>query len=65
MTSPTEHLFRNFSWSAWRKAHALRRSLLFLLIAFLAMRFGTFIPLPGVDSAAWAASFEYVRNLFY
>ena len=65
MSSPTEHLFRNFSWSVWRKAPALRRSLLLLLLALLAYRLGTFIPLPGVDSVAWAASFEHLRDFFF
>ncbi len=56
MASPIEQLVSNFHWSAWRKARTLKRSLWFLFFAFLAMRLGTFIPLPGVDSGAWAAS---------
>ena len=56
MSSPIEQLVSHFNWAAWRKAKALRRSLLFLLVAFIAMRFGTFIPLPGIDGSAWAAT---------
>ena len=56
MASPIEQLVSHFNWAAWRKACALRRGLLFLLIAFIAMRFGTHIPLPGIDSSAWAAT---------
>ena len=65
MSSATEHLFRNFSLSAWRKAGALRKSLLFLIVALITYRLGTFIPLPGVDGVAWAASFEHLRNIFF
>lgn len=65
MPSPSEHFFGNFSWSAWRKAHALRRSLCFLLIAFIVMRLGTFIPLPGVNGEAWAAAFTHLSGIFH
>ena len=65
MPSPSEHFFANFSRSAWRKAHALRRGLWFLLFAFIAMRFGTFIPLPGVDGSAWTAYFDHFGKIFY
>ena len=65
MPSPIEQLFGNFNRSAWGKAHALKRGLLFLLIAFIAMRLGTFIPLPGVDSAAWAEQFTHLRGVFF
>ena len=64
MASPSEHFFAHFSWSAWRRAHGLRRGLLFLLVAFIAIRFGTFIPLPGVDGSAWAAYFEHFGQFF-
>lgn len=57
MSSPIEQLFANFSGSAWRNAHALKRSLWFLVIAFIVMRAGTFVPLPGVDGNAWAEAF--------
>ncbi len=63
MPSPIEQFFASFSGASWRKAHALRRGLLFLLLAFIAMRLGTFIPLPGVDSAAWASYFGSFSNL--
>ena len=56
MSSPIEQLVSNFNWAAWRKAHTLKGALLFLLIAFIAMRFGTHIPLPGIDRSAWQAS---------
>ena len=66
MASPIEQLVSNLNWSVWRKAPALRKSLWFLLLAFLAMRLGNFIPLPGVDSSAWAASpFSQFGDLFY
>ncbi|MFT5509296.1 MAG: preprotein translocase subunit SecY [Hyphomicrobiaceae bacterium] len=65
MPSPIEQLFGNHSWTAWRNAHALRKALWFLLFAFIAMRLGTFIPLPGVDSSAWAESFSHLRGIFF
>lgn len=65
MRSPIEHLFGNLSHTAWGKAHALRRSLWFLLFAFIVMRLGTFIPLPGVNGPAWAESFAHFRGIFY
>ena len=63
--SPIENLFGNVSWAAWGKAHALRRSLWFLLLAFIVMRLGTFIPLPGVDRVAWADAFDHWRGIFF
>jgi len=63
MASAVEQVFRNFSWAAWRRAHGLHRSLWFLLFALLAVRLGTFIPLPGVDGRAWAEAFEPFRGL--
>jgi preprotein translocase subunit SecY len=65
MQSPIMDLFGNSGWAAWRKAHALRRGLLFLLLAFIVMRLGTFIPLPGVDSTAWAETFAHFRGIFF
>lgn len=65
MGSPILQLFGRSGWSAWGKAHTLRRSLWFLLIAFIVMRLGTFIPLPGVDRIAWAESFAHLRGVFY
>ena len=65
MRSPIVHLFGDFGWTAWGKAHALRRSLWFLLFAFIVMRLGTFIPLPGVDSRAWAEAFAHLSGIFY
>lgn len=65
MASPVEHLFSNFTWSAWRKAHALRRALVFLLVAFIAMRLGTFVPLPGVNSQAWSEAYSGFGGIFF
>lgn len=59
MTSPSEHLYRGFSLAALAKAPKLRSGLLFLFLAFIAMRAGSFVPLPGVNTAAWA---EFWQN---
>ena len=65
MTSPAEHLISKFSFSAFRRAKQLNKGLLFLLFAFAAMRLGSHIPLPGVDTTAWASSpFAHLFVLF-
>ncbi len=54
MTSPSEHLYTGFTWAGFRRAKKLRSALLFLVLAFVAIRLGSFIPLPGVNTSAWA-----------
>ncbi len=66
MASPIEQLVSNFSISQLWRNKTLKRSLGFLLLAFVAMRLGSFIPLPGVNSEAWASSpFAHLGSLFY
>jgi preprotein translocase subunit SecY len=58
MVSAAEQLASNMNFGAFSKAEELKKRLWFTLIALLVYRLGTFIPLPGVNPAAFAASFK-------
>ncbi len=58
MVSAAEQLASNMNFGAFAKAEELKKRLWFTLIALLVYRLGTFIPLPGVNPAAFAASFK-------
>ena len=58
MVSAAEQLAANMNFGAFAKAEELKKRLWFTLIALLVYRLGTFIPLPGVNPAAFAASFK-------
>ncbi len=66
MKSPIEHIVCGFNWSALGRAKRLKSGLFFLLLAFVAIRLGAHIPLPGVDTASGASSpFAHMGSLFY
>lgn len=50
MASAAEQLAANFSFKAFSKAENLKKRLWFTLFALLVYRFGTFLPLPGIDA---------------
>lgn len=54
MTSAAEHLTANFDSQFFKRARDLRKRLLFTLFALIVYRFGTYIPLPGVDISVMA-----------
>jgi preprotein translocase subunit SecY len=58
MVSAAEQLASNINFSAFSRAEELKSRILFTLGALLVYRLGTFIPLPGVDSAAFANAFK-------
>ncbi len=58
MASAAEQLAANINFGAFAKAEDLKKRIWFTLGALLIYRFGTFIPLPGVDSAAFAETFQ-------
>ncbi|MEL6297096.1 MAG: preprotein translocase subunit SecY [Pseudomonadota bacterium] len=62
MASAAEQLAANVSWSAFSKADELKRRILFTLGALLVYRFGTFIPLPGINAAAYAETFSQMQG---
>src|ERR1700733_1734272 len=57
MASAAEQLAANINWSAFAKADELKKRIWFTLGASVIFRLGTYIPLPGIDPAAFEASF--------
>src|SRR5882762_2613863 len=58
MVSAAEQLAANLNFSALAKAEELKKRIWFTLGALLVYRFGTYIPLPGIDPAAWEQIFR-------
>jgi preprotein translocase subunit SecY len=56
MASAAEQLAANINFGAFQKATELHKRLLFTVGALIIYRFGTFIPLPGVDTAVFATT---------
>ena len=57
MASAAEQLAANINWSAFAKADELKKRIWFTLGALVIFRLGTYIPIPGIDPAAFEASF--------
>ena len=58
MVSAAERLAGNMNLGALGKAEELKRRIWFTLGALLVFRFGTFVPIPGIDPAAFAETFK-------
>jgi preprotein translocase subunit SecY len=58
MVSAAEQLAANVNWSAFAKADELKKRIWFTLGALIIYRLGTYIPLPGIDPAAFEATFN-------
>jgi preprotein translocase subunit SecY len=58
MASAAEQLAQNINFSAFAKATELQKRIWFTLIALIVYRIGTFIPIPGIDPAAFAQAFQ-------
>ncbi len=58
MASAAEQLAANVNWSTFSKADELKKRLWFTLGALIIYRLGTYIPLPGIDPAAFQANFN-------
>ncbi|MBY0227205.1 MAG: preprotein translocase subunit SecY [Hyphomicrobium sp.] len=58
MVSAAEQLASNMNFGAFAKAQDLKQRLWFTLGALLVYRLGTFIPLPGINAAAFAEAFK-------
>src|SRR5690349_16969462 len=58
MASAAEQLAANLNFSALAKADELKKRIWFTLGALLVYRLGTYIPLPGINPAAWAQIFQ-------
>ena len=62
MASAAEQLAANMNFSSFAKAKDLQQRIWFTLGALLVYRLGTFIPIPGIDSAAFAAAFQSAQG---
>ncbi len=49
MASATEQLAANLNFKAFSKAKVLKQRILFTLAALIVYRFGSYIPLPGIN----------------
>src|SRR6201993_2568281 len=58
MVSAAEQLAANLNFSALAKADELKKRIWFTVGALLVYRLGTYIPLPGIDPAAWEQIFQ-------
>ncbi len=58
MASAAEQLAANLNFAALAKAEELKKRIWFTLGALLVYRFGTYIPLPGIDPSAWDQIFR-------
>lgn len=58
MVSAAEQLAANLNFAALAKAEELKKRIWFTLGALLVYRLGTYIPLPGIDPAAWEQIFR-------
>ena len=53
MSSAAEQLAQSANWAAFSKATELKKRLLFVMLALLVYRLGTYIPVPGIDPVVW------------
>jgi preprotein translocase subunit SecY len=58
MASAAEQLAANLNFSAFAKAEDLKKRIWFTLGALLVYRLGTYIPLPGINPAAFSQAFQ-------
>ncbi len=58
MASAAEQLAANLNFGAFAKADELKKRIWFTLGALLVYRFGTYIPIPGLDMDAFARAFD-------
>jgi preprotein translocase subunit SecY len=58
MASAAEQLAANLNFASFGKAEELKKRIWFTLGALIVYRLGTYIPLPGIDPAAFAAHFK-------
>ena len=58
MASAAEQLAANLSFSTFSKATELKKRIWFTIGMLLVYRFGTYIPIPGIDPEGFAQAFE-------
>ncbi|KPL51463.1 preprotein translocase subunit SecY [Prosthecomicrobium hirschii] len=62
MASAAEQLAANLNWGAFAKAEELKKRIWFTLGALLVYRFGTYLPLPGIDPEALSRAFSNAQT---
>lgn len=62
MASAAEQLASNLNFAAFAKAEDLKRRIWFTIGALLVYRFGTYIPVPGINPQAFAQAFQQQSN---
>jgi len=58
MSSAAEQFASNINFQSFAKAEELKKRLLFTLGALIVYRLGTYVPLPGINPAAYASQFQ-------
>ena len=58
MASASEQLAKNINFAAFGKAKELQQRILFTLGILIVYRLGTYMPIPGIDPAQFAAIYE-------
>ena len=58
MASAAEQLAANMNFQAFQKATELHKRLIFTVVALIVYRIGCYVPIPGIDIAAFAQAFE-------
>lgn len=58
MASAAEQLAANMNFSAFGKSTELKNRIIFTIMALIVYRLGTYIPLPGIDTAVFSSFFE-------
>ena len=54
MASAAEQLAANMNFASFQKATELHKRIWFTIIALVVYRLGTYVPIPGIDVAAFA-----------
>jgi preprotein translocase subunit SecY len=62
MASAAEQLARNMNFASFAKAKDLHARIWFTVIALVCYRLGTFIPIPGIDIAAFEQAFKSAQQ---
>jgi preprotein translocase subunit SecY len=58
MASAAEQLAANLNVGAFQKATDLHKRLWFTVVALVVYRLGTYVPIPGIDAAAFSQAFQ-------
>ena len=58
MASAAEQLAANMNFGSFQRATELHKRIWFTVIAMIVYRLGTYVPIPGIDIAAFSRAFE-------